>query len=157
VTDSGPNDDTVVDCGVSRQCVGGSERIGDSEVGEIVNEWERKNVMEKLSELKDDERERVMESVRVNGPVFSQVVHDQRGRTNVLVARTKDLLFVYDLDLDAVSFYSLITRFKNSQWYERDCMDILERWHHCDRQEFATQLERLKIHACACYSVIMRN
>lgn len=66
-----------VDFAVDGACAsvnsGESALIGDREVEMIVSEWEEKDVLKRLSELGEDECEKVIESVKANGPVLIQV------------------------------------------------------------------------------------
>jgi len=148
-------DVVATDSGVDGACA--SVSIGDGEVERIVSEWEERDVLKRLSELGKDECEKVVASVRSNGPVFCQVVNDHRGNSNSLVACTNDFIFIYDLETDRLVHYTELTEKTKQSWYVRDYLDVLERWPRCDSLEFATQLERLKIHACACYSIIMKH
>ena len=84
-------------------------------------------------------------------------MHNYRGHANTLIARTTDFLFFYNIDNNTLSYYTEITESTKKNWYVRDSLDVLERWPHCDRREFAAQLQRLKIHACARYSAVMKD
>ena len=131
--------------------------LSDSKVSEIMQDWIDKDVTFALYCLKPNDKKKVVQSMRDNGPFVDTIIHDKRFGVNNLVSRTKDFIFVYDINTQQMSDYRVISPQTNNMWHQRDYLKCLVNWPQCDRVKFKEEIEHLKTHIKAFYRSLMKN
>ena len=95
-----------------------------------------------------------MSAARSSKPVVNKVVLDYRYRNHLLVAETNEAVFVYDEARDKVTRWlvkeSVLQR--DSYWVE--LCDSVRRWPELNPLRHSAEINGLKLHVQACYSVI---
>ena len=131
--------------------------LSDSKVDEIMSNWMDKDVTFSLCSLKRQDQEAIIQSMQDHGPVIDTIVHDKRLGSNDLITRTKDFFFVYNIELQKVSDYRVISKQTNAMWPQRDYHKCLVNWPQCDKIQFRTEIDLLKTHVCAFYQSLIKN
>ena len=90
--------------------------------------------------------------MRLNGPVLDTIIHDKRYQCNDLIARTKDKVFVFDMNLNKITDFRVISETSARVWPLRDYITHLILWPQCDKIKFKDQIYTLKLHVNACYA-----
>ena len=91
------------------------------------------------------------------GPVIDTIVHNKRYGSNELIARTKDFVFVYNVNLKKVSDYRAIHKQNNNIWPLRDYLKFLINWPQCDKEKFKDDIAVLNVHVHAFYDKLCKS
>ena len=127
------------------------------QVDEILEQWNDRNVSRCLCALGPEEKDKIINSMRLNGPVLDTIVHDKRYQCNDLIARTKDIVFVFDMNLNKITDFRVISKASVRLWPLRDYITHLTLWPQCDKIKFKDQIDNLKLHVNACYAKLCKE
>ena len=120
----------------------------------ISDRWNEEEVTNCFSYLSSKDRQNVLDSMKETGSLIHTIVHDRRYQTNELVARTKDVVFVFDLNVKKLTEYFIISRYSERRWPVRDHLQHLTAWPQCDRAKFCDAIKLLKAYALVFYSKV---
>ena len=116
--------------------------------------WEDRPIRPYLNSLDTSARNVIVSAARSNKPVVNKVMLDYRYKNHSLVAETNEAVFVYDEPRDKVTRWLVkaSTLQRDSDWIE--LCDRVRRWPELNPQRHSAEINRLKLHVQACYSVI---
>ena len=142
-------------CGYESSEVNSS--LSDSLVHTIMTDWIDKDVTFSLCTIKPSDRDKIIQSMKENGPNIDTIVHDKRLGANDLIARTKDFIFVFDLNMQKMSDYRVVCQQTNSMWPQRDFLKCLVNWPQCDKMNFSKDIDLLQTHVKAFYKSLLKR
>ena len=130
--------------------------ISEEEAALIRATWEDRPVRPYLNSL-DASARSVIVSATKSSTVVNKVVLDYRYRNHSLVAETNEAVFVYDEARDKVIRWlgKASTLQRDSDWVE--LCDRVPRCPELNPLLHSAEINRLKLHVQACYSVIART
>ena len=116
--------------------------------------WEDRPVRLYLNSLDASACNVIVSAARSSKPVVNKVVLDYRYRNHLLVAETNEAVFVYDEARDKVTrrLVKELVLQRDSYWVE--LCDRVRRWPELNPLRHSAEINRLKLHVQACYSVI---
>ena len=120
------------------------------EVKNIYDFWKRKDMLRYLKKFGDDICADVVKSVRANGPAIKKIVYDHRSGYDRLMAKTSDFVFIIHSYDEAFSFFVNHDKEFSDSYYVRS-------WDKTSATQYPNDQEKLRIHAWACYKVILEQ
>ena len=128
--------------------------LKENTLTEVCDRWDEEEIANCFSYLSSDDRQGILYSMKETGPFIDTIVHDRRYQTNELVARTKDLVLVLDLNINKLTEYFVISKYSERRWPVRDHLQHLTAWPQCDKTKFCEAIKLLKAYAQVFYSKV---
>ena len=116
--------------------------------------WEDRPVRPYLNSLDASARNAIVAATRSSKPVVNKVVLGYRYMNHSLVAETKEAVFVYDEARDKVTRWLVKESALQMDSYWVGLCDRVRRWPELNPLRHSAEINRLKLHVQACYSVI---
>ena len=128
--------------------------LKENTLTEVSDRWDEEEIRNCFSYLSSDDKQGILDSMKETGPFIDTIVHDRRYQTNELVARTKDLVLVLDLNIKKLTEYFIISKYSERRRPVRDHLQHLTAWPQCDRAKFCEAIKLLKAYAHVFYSKV---
>ena len=116
--------------------------------------WEDRPVRPYLNSLDASAPNVIVSAARSNKPVVNKVVLDYSYRNHSLVAETKEAVLVYDEARDKVTRWLVKESALQRDSYWVELCGRVRRWPELNPLRHSAEINRLKLHVQACYSVI---
>ena len=118
--------------------------------------WDDRPIRPYLNSLDASARNVIVSAARSSKPVVNKVVLDYCYRNHLLVAEINEAVFVYDDAKDKVTRWLVKESALRRDSYWVELCDRVQRWPELNPLRHSADINRLKLHVQACYSVIVQ-